>query len=393
MILSDNLETLSQILQKILSLKKNYNSELENPSLDWGDRFQALLQVKSQLLDSLFLIDPHSSSFTEKDFASVFLNEKFWNDLVLAKSKLQNFEQGQYRSKQARGVHTILVGQYASSLYVMQDIFLSLLAGNYLFVLADKNWDAFLNKLSSFFKETVFKQNFLFSVNDSDEVFDLSISHPSISLISAFDLDEYKEKLFSTKISLDKSYKVFRPEKTAALILEDSDINKSTEKILQNIAIGCGQFDWNISRVFVLSSIEDHFKASLLSRLEEMKLINDLPKSFVNDFEFIFDASSCLDLHQKPIRSPKLLIQSIKYAFEVGRWLNVIPNQGSLIIFGPEEKASKLRSKIWNPKITINPISSQEFIFNLISAERSPGGYFGSYKQDTWDSFYSKNRG
>lgn len=211
---------------------------------------------------------------------------------------------------------------------------------------------------------------------------ELMAGHPGIAAITAVGGQEMLEGLAKAALGTLKKVQLSGANKGAAIVLNGFAYQDHMQKIFQSFLMGQGQMCWNSTRLFILESFAKEFIESARDYLNQLEPLRDpsgseiwspaidaeaqkrsqksfefatsetgkvqsfmekLPKQgFYVPPHFILDLPNCSTLQQDDLRSPALLITSVKYQHESVKWANTGYLGHSASVWGAEDKLDKV---------------------------------------------------
>jgi acyl-CoA reductase-like NAD-dependent aldehyde dehydrogenase len=205
---------------------------------------------------------------------------------------------------------------------------------------------------------------------ESAETDPLFFQHPGIRAISCFDPSFRAEQMGSLESLLEKKWQVHRGGKSTALVLADADLEEAADGILRAVREGWGTSSWNVSRVFVIESVEKDFLAVLQKKAVQLQAeppirerkrsqewIQALQKEqaraldWLSPITFLQNVSNCTEAHQTELGAPVVFLMSVKYPHEMQKWVNNLPNSMGVQIWASDEKIEKLAVKLETARV------------------------------------------
>ncbi len=202
----------------------------------------------------------------------------------------------------------------------------------------------------------------------------LLIQHPGIKHIVAFSSAARVQEIAKLAAQTFKSVQLQSRGKNSVFVLKDfrQDENFWSE-LMSACFVDCETSAWQIEKIFILEKDEKDFLNLLAKKIEKFHSENKIEAAFEKD------VSHCSELHQQVTAKPKVIVDVVKYAFDMVKWNAVVPNQEFIWFYGDPEKIEKIFAKSsatlilsWPPQKLVGP---------------GRGNYLGS----TDFSFFSEN--
>lgn len=236
----------------------------------------------------------------------------------------------------------------------------------------------------------------------SEDSLKLITAHPGIKAISFVGQNSTAKKIASAALPLMKKLQFSLGAKTSALILSVDRIDQWISDLAESIMMGSGQLAWNVHRIYVLDQHRDlvleklkgiwnqysplchesqnlgysplinqnssaQYQSYLQTiRQESGKLVIQSVESFdpantmnreVIEFAqlressnnhsrfcspvIVLDLPNCSELQQEELHLPIVLMTSVKYPYEMVKWINNNHYGHHCIIYGDHEKIIK----------------------------------------------------
>jgi acyl-CoA reductase-like NAD-dependent aldehyde dehydrogenase len=223
-------------------------------------------------------------------------------------------------------------------------------------------------------------------LNGNWEVAKVIAGHPSIHALSGVGRSATLRSLNESAAVNFKKIQLSGGAKNSCIVLPDFDFQSRISELLESFLIGQGQLCWNSHRIFIPEDNRDQFieiAKSYLSSLSPLEspsghgvwtplisreLISQVQNHIVEarkdqgklvfgdaiydgeGFYFqttlVKDLSRCSVLQQEELHGPLIIVDSYKYLHEVPKWANNNDYGHSAVIWGAEEKATRLASKL-----------------------------------------------
>jgi acyl-CoA reductase-like NAD-dependent aldehyde dehydrogenase len=240
-----------------------------------------------------------------------------------------------------------------------------------------------LQQLFSLFPEGVVQ---FLATSDSAQI-EMLVSHPSVSLVVSQTEINLKEPIYKAAASLYKRFCIRGGKKNSALVLSDYN-KKDLKELVQSLVIAGGSLPWSISKIFVAESLVAQFKQDFLAELAQLVAYQQdqtscwspLNKIQIENFEQaykmakaegakvlfekkLFDSyrfaivenlSNCSTLQLEDLNSPLIILNTVKYAHEMTKWVNLSEYGNCVLLIGPTEKTQKLSTSIECAQVFIN---------------------------------------
>lgn len=211
---------------------------------------------------------------------------------------------------------------------------------------------------------------------------ELMAGHPGIAAIAAVGGQAMLETLAKSALGTLKKTQLSGANKGAAIVLNGFAYQDRMLDLYESFLMGQGQMCWNSTRLFILESFAKEFientqdflsqiqplldpsgseiwspvidaeakersqKSFSLATSEMGKVQNFLEKLPAKGFyvqpHIVLDLPNCSTLQQDDLRSPGLLITSVKYQHESVKWANTGYLSHSASVWGPEDKLDKV---------------------------------------------------
>lgn len=211
---------------------------------------------------------------------------------------------------------------------------------------------------------------------------ELMAGHPGIAAITAVGGQAMLENLAKSALGTLKKVQLSGANKGAALVLNGFVYQDRMQDIFASFLMGQGQMCWNSTRLFILESFAKEFIAhtqDFMSQIQPLQdpsgseiwspvidtqakersqksfalatsemgkvqsFIDKLPgQGFYVQPHIVLDLPNCSTLQQDDLRSPGLLVTSVKYQHESVKWANTGYLAHSASVWGPEDKLDKV---------------------------------------------------
>lgn len=256
----------------------------------------------------------------------------------------------------------------------------------------------------NFFKNTeFFKDNFDCLISDDWSMLNQILNHPAVKAVYYSGGKEDLIKYLPSIKRLDLKKIIRTSYKNYAVILGDAHLPSVAQEVAKGVLFGGGVSPFAIHKIYILESVARDF----LSNLEEALLkVSDsagevpLPTDFIEQIRadqgkifftskniaLIKDLSHCSVLQQEDYSLPAVIVDEVKYQYQVAKYANVSDLAQVAFVFGSEEKAYKLMKDLTAEYFMLNrfaPLYGQlmkQRNFQGIT-DQSPFGEFFSEKQ------------
>jgi hypothetical protein len=365
--------------------------------------FELNSSQKLDLLNPLFLY--LKNKFLEASNANPFAQE----DTRFAEKWWLQF-QGSFKdpssvaTTQANGLMTLLFEQQTPFFLVWSTLAKTLMAGN--------------AAITFFLHQSIFLQRFqlppeldevpFFHVSGDLTYLEVVASHPSVQAVFFNGSQETGHRILSLPNLINKKLQLTLGSHNSALILADANLTLAAEKIVLASRIGNGRWPVNISEVFVLESQLEEFleklqlafrhlsekhllpkKSQLSDRQLEIKVkISQEPGQYQKSFEdfglvLVKDFSHCSPLHQEHLDASVLMVQPVKYAHEMVKWIKAMSHGSLAMIFGSEEKVLK-----FGRQLPVRSVAANGWIEVLSDIPCGRGSTFVGIPDQKFDGFF-----
>ena len=270
----------------------------------------------------------------------------------------------------------------------------ALAAGNAIIVKASEHSPVTAQILGEIFSAVSMPPGLVNILQGKSEVAHALAGHPSIRALSSVGRASTSEALVKAGISQFKKMQISSGVKNATLVLGETDFKTLMPEILRPFLLGQGQMGWNISRVFILESVQKEFIEALTDYMNSLKplaspqeaavwtpMISEEARQALHEkVQFgmsehgkvlwgganadsagffykptvMLDLPNCSTLQQDEVHGPLLLITPVKYQHEMLKWVNTSYLAHSAVVWGPLQKAMKVAGKIEAAHVWLN---------------------------------------
>lgn len=257
--------------------------------------------------------------------------------------------------------------------------------------------EGFLNFLK---EEAFFNDHFDYLVSDDWPILNQVLNHPAVKAVYyAGSRDDLIKHLPSIK-RLDLKKIIRTSYKNYAVILADADLPFVAQEVAKGILFGGGVSPFAIHKIYLLESVAKDF----LTLLEEALLKSSdadgevaLPTQFIDQVRadqgkifftsknaaLIKDLSHCSVLQQEDYTLPAVIVDEVKYQYQIGKYANVSDLAQVAFIFGSEEKALKLTKDLSAEYFVLNRFTP---LYDQLMKQRN---FQGIIDQSPFGEFFS----
>lgn len=303
-------------------------------------------------------------------------------DFVGAQEYLAAFVQqsrsfGLTDSRFPRGVISLLQPRWNGLRLLVERLAPALLAGNSVLVKMSSHTPTASRLVEQWCRAAGFSEEQVVVVGGpSSEYAQFLIRHPALSAVSAVGRREVLLQLYSQCGELGRPFQGWCGGRSSMLVLEPQDAAGWTRLLKTAVQDGRGQRPYDNMRVFVLEKDEqqqlDALKKSVADfAMPELRLSTHL--------------TQCSEDHQREALGPVILFSTIKYPFDLAKWVNNSGSGFAVQLYGPVDRLEKLISKLDVGLILLNQEfdPAQSLLFgvresNMGSISLSPSGEFFS---------------
>lgn len=165
----------------------------------------------------------------------------------------------------------------------------------------------------------------------------LLVQHPAVSAVSAVGRRETLLRLYRECAELGRAFQGFAGGRATMFVMELQDADGWEKLLGRALRDGGGQRPYDNLRVFVLEKDE---KAQLAS------LEAALPRFEGTGARISGHLTQCSEDHQAEALGPVILFSSIKYPFDLAKWVNNAATGFAVQLFGPVERLEKIAPKL-----------------------------------------------
>jgi acyl-CoA reductase-like NAD-dependent aldehyde dehydrogenase len=256
-----------------------------------------------------------------------------------------------------------------------------------------------------------------FVQGSGSQVGNFLVQHPGLVNISFSGSFNVAKTIFKNFDPIDKKYQMFLGGKNSMVVLADFDFKKNMNKIVKPLVSFSGKFHLSFPRVYLTEAIEKEFKKSIQDALSAIKPLTSVDQEFgflpltelekekfekeikllsaegannllqAPNFHFFSELPNCSEWHHQASSLPIFNLTSVKYQYEIQKWINNTPFGHSLAVFGAEEKAMKFAKKIEVENVWLD---SKPIANDFLKGIKASG--FGDLDLNLPSSFYSFNK-
>lgn len=181
---------------------------------------------------------------------------------------------------------------------------------------------------------------------NSADYANLMVKHPAVSAVSAVGRRETLLSIYKDCADLGRAFQGFAGGRATMFVMENQDAEGWAKLLATPLKDGGGQRPYDNLRVFVLEKDEKTQLASLEAAMPQF------PGARVSGH-----LTQCSEDHQAEALGPVILFSSIKYPFDLAKWVNNASTGFAVQMFGPPERLEKIA-----PKLDVGLIlANQEF--------------------------------
>lgn len=240
------------------------------------------------------------------------------------------------------------------------------------------------------------------------------VQHPGLVNISFSGSFNVAKTIFKNFDPIDKKYQMFLGGKNSMVVLSDFDFKNNMNKIVKPLVNFSGKYHLSFPRIYLTEGIEKEFKKSIQGALSEVMPLTSIDQEFgflpLNElekekmekeikllssegannlfqapyFHFFSELPNCSEWHHQSSDLPIFNLTSVKYQYEIQKWINNTPFGHSLAVFGTEEKAMKFAKKIEVENIWLD---SKPIANDFLKGIKASG--FGDLDLNLPSSFFS----
>jgi acyl-CoA reductase-like NAD-dependent aldehyde dehydrogenase len=205
----------------------------------------------------------------------------------------------------------------------------------------------------------------------------LLVKHPAISAVSAVGRREVLLSVYQECAALGRSFQGFAGGRSTMLVLEMQTADGWRELLGSSLLDGRGQRPYDNLRVFVLEKDEKQQLENLTAAM------SDFPNARVSGH-----LTQCSEDHQAEALGPVVLFSSVKYPFDIAKWVNNAASGFAVQLFGPVERLEKIAPKLEVGLILANQNfdPAQALLFGVKES------VMGNTNLSPWGDFYSQVR-
>lgn len=373
---------LIECLQKVQNLNKKFH---ENKVLSMDQRQQLLTKAYEGFCQNF---SSHDSEFSNHYYQSL-LQQTSIEEKVLVRP-------------------TGLVLAFIPSLHfaetILQVMLPAVIAGTpVLFRISSQDaikFEGFFNFLKN---SELLKDNFDCLISDEWSLLNKILNHPAVKAVYYSGSKEDLTKYLPSIKRLDLKKIIRTSYKNYAVILGDAHLPSVAKEVAKGILFGGGVSPFAIHKIYILEAVARDF----LNNLEEVLLkASDsagevsLPSNFIEQIRtdqgkifftskktaLIKDLSHCSVLQQEDYSLPAVIVDEVKYQYQVGKYANVSDLAQVAFIFGSEEKAYKLTKDL----------TAEYFVFNhfmpLYGQLMKQRNFHGIIDQSPFGEFFSEKQ-
>ncbi|MBX3018323.1 MAG: aldehyde dehydrogenase family protein [Bdellovibrionaceae bacterium] len=163
----------------------------------------------------------------------------------------------------------------------------------------------------------------------------LLVKHPAVSAVSAVGRRETLLAIYKDCAELGRAFQGFAGGRATMFVMDVQDADAWGKLLGSSLEDGKGQRPYDNLRVFVLEKDEKTQLANLetaMSRFPQARLSGHL--------------TQCSEDHQAEALGPVILFSSIKYPFDLAKWVNNASTGFAVQMFGPLERLEKIAPKL-----------------------------------------------
>jgi len=246
-------------------------------------------------------------------------------------------------------------------------------------------------KLLSELKSQLPESNQIQLIELNQDCWEFALQHPGIKSVywNAPYVSDFKISDYLAPTLLTKRLYITKAFKNTFCVLDGADLCLAAKDLIQRIYEGRGLAPFSVSRIVVQQKIESEFFNVLKKEITDshvftleqdtLKIANrektkGIPNYSLeqitqeqgqiliqkNEMIILSNISNCSIWHQTPLNQPIAFWMDIKYPFELGKWINNIPNHSQATIWMNTNKPKEWVFDIVTHRISFNTALTKE---------------------------------
>lgn len=161
------------------------------------------------------------------------------------------------------------------------------------------------------------------------------VQHPAIAAVSGVGRREVMLNLYREVAGQGRAFQGFTGGRATMLVLDVWDAPTWKSHLTEALRDGRGQRPYDILRIFVLEKDEN------VQRTAVEEALREFPDAQLRDH-----LTQCSEDHQAEALGPVVLFSTIKYPFDLAKWINNAPTGFAAALFGPEDRLRKIAPRL-----------------------------------------------
>jgi len=224
--------------------------EMKKAQIQWAN---SELNVRAEALKSIAIKIGEKSNTIAKELAKIQnLPEEFilQNEVLASQNKFEEVSRQTIPNNlipKATGFISILTPEFFVFRILSEKLAPALLAGNGIFIHVSPKYAS----LKNIWLELLDPSWPIRIFDGGEDLAEILVSHPAIHAVSSYGTPEQGDKTLKLLAGTWKKAQITAGFHNSALILNDVDLSKVAESLVQSCFLGQGQLHWNISNILV----------------------------------------------------------------------------------------------------------------------------------------------
>lgn len=280
----------------------------------------------------------------------------------------------------ARGVISLLQPRWNGPRLLVERLAPAFVAGNSLIVKMSSHTPMATQLIDRWLRVAGIPEDLVVCIQGpSAEYSEFLIRHPAISAVSVIGRRETTLRLFQAAAVTGRGFQSWCGGRASLLQLEPLDTAGWSALLGEALREGRGQRPYDNLRVFVLEKDEATQQAALMETIAGFTDVGARLSTHL---------TQCSEDHQSEALGPVVLFLSIKYPFDLAKWVNNASTGFAVRINGSRERIEKLV-----PKLDVGLVlGDRDFDPGQSVLFGCKESIVGDVDLDPWGSFYSQRR-
>lgn len=365
--------TFSDLTDVLFAIQQGRKYSTQAKSLELKQRIELLRGLFSSLQGAGFFDDP--------GFGISSLKSYWASSLESVAASIDEFQ-----FHKPTGLVTALLPQVAFKKLGLELILESILSGSALILKFSEPAFLFFQALKKVLEKSALPAGLVQVVcGNSGVLGELLTNHPSIQAVVFFGQRENFQEISKASEFLNKKWMAGFGGPTTSLLLDSADLEKFSSEIFRSLQLSEDLGPWTSHRIYTVESKLKDLQSVLLKKAENLGFISLKSSVTAQDIShfvaqikseqgkilwggatqaqeantsmqaaIVQDLPNCSILHQAEFDFPVIFLGSVKYAYELAKWVNNDPKTYGVQIFGETTAAFEFSNKILSGEKTVN---------------------------------------